>query len=273
MLRGDWLSFDASRVGALLLLDAEEPYTPLEAAKLQDDLGKHGLGLLVAADWYSPSLMAQLDYTDAHTKWPIAARPAARMCHRSMACSSPLASPLRNTRTLGAMNSGVASASTFHRVQRLLPRRQVQSSCRRPLSGFWMLAKRPTELGPARQGGANTSASLNFARPRRGRRQPPPRPTHRRRVDGSWLSPTRAVSTMSLPHRALASRQSPCWSAGAFERKEWRWPRSGVSAAGRHAAELRRPLRSSVPEAKLIAEGMSSVQSRAHQWRHESGRG
>ena len=66
-LSGNFSSFDASRYGALLLVDPEEPYHPAEARKLVEDVTRRGLGLLVAADWHDPALMRQLRYTDEHT--------------------------------------------------------------------------------------------------------------------------------------------------------------------------------------------------------------
>ena len=67
-LRADLTSFDASLYGALLLLDPEEPFLPSEPAKLRADVTSRGLGLVVAADWHAPDLMASLDYTDEATK-------------------------------------------------------------------------------------------------------------------------------------------------------------------------------------------------------------
>jgi membrane-bound transcription factor site-1 protease len=67
LLTSNFSSFDASRYGALLLIDPEEPYHPSEARKLVDDVTRRGLGLLVAADWHDPALMRQLRYTDEHT--------------------------------------------------------------------------------------------------------------------------------------------------------------------------------------------------------------
>ena len=67
VLTSNFSSFDASRYGALLLIDPEEPYHPTEARKLVEDVTRRGLGLLVAADWHDPALMRQLRYTDEHT--------------------------------------------------------------------------------------------------------------------------------------------------------------------------------------------------------------
>src|SRR6056297_2306939 len=63
-LRSDWSAFDARQYGALLLLDPEEPVSPREAAKLRRDVRERGLGLVAAADWFSPAVMASLDYRD-----------------------------------------------------------------------------------------------------------------------------------------------------------------------------------------------------------------
>jgi membrane-bound transcription factor site-1 protease len=63
-LRSSWSAFDARHYGALLLLDPEEPAGAREAGKLRRDVRERGLGLVVAADWYSPALMASFDYRD-----------------------------------------------------------------------------------------------------------------------------------------------------------------------------------------------------------------
>ena len=49
---------------ALLLLDAEEPFTRREVRKLRDDVSRRGLGLLVASDWFNPRIIAELSYVD-----------------------------------------------------------------------------------------------------------------------------------------------------------------------------------------------------------------
>jgi hypothetical protein len=70
LLGGDFTTFNASDYGALLLLDPEEPFLPLEERKLRDDIRLRGLGLLVAADWFDPKLMRALYFREEHTSRP-----------------------------------------------------------------------------------------------------------------------------------------------------------------------------------------------------------
>ena len=44
--------FNASEYGALLLVDSEAEYGPLEARKLRHDVIDHGLSLIILAEWY-----------------------------------------------------------------------------------------------------------------------------------------------------------------------------------------------------------------------------
>ena len=68
VLTDTWHNFDASRYGALLLLDPEEGHVAGEAHKLLADVRTRGLGLVVAADWYDPRLIRELSYYDPLTK-------------------------------------------------------------------------------------------------------------------------------------------------------------------------------------------------------------
>jgi membrane-bound transcription factor site-1 protease len=81
-LRSDWSTFDARRYAALLLLDPEEPVSPREAAKLRRDVRSRGLGLVVAADWFSPAVMSSFDYRDDAGKR-----------HAPLACLAPCCLP------------------------------------------------------------------------------------------------------------------------------------------------------------------------------------
>ena len=265
VLRGDWLSFDASRVGALLLLDAEEPYTPLEAAKLQDDLGKHGLGLLVAADWYSPSLMAQLDYTDAHTQ----------VVHRcaSGGANVPSLNGLLEPFGVAFAQHAYTGSYELWSGQRVdvssgaaivaAPTGAVVVSA--PLERLLDVGKaadgaRPGETGRREHVGvvALCTAETRKAAATASPDSPASRGWILALADASCLDDEPAASGTCI--EAVALLISQVLSSA----------KNGVGLAqasllrSRHAAELRRPLRSSVPEAKLIAEGMSSVQSRAH---------
>ena len=52
--------FNASQYAALLLVDSEAEYGPLEARKLRHDIIHFGLSVVVVADWYSPAVMKSL---------------------------------------------------------------------------------------------------------------------------------------------------------------------------------------------------------------------
>lgn len=53
-------SFDADQYGALLVVDPEAELGPEEKAKLELDVRKRGLSLVVFADWYSENMMSQV---------------------------------------------------------------------------------------------------------------------------------------------------------------------------------------------------------------------
>jgi membrane-bound transcription factor site-1 protease len=56
---------DPANYGALLLLDPEEPIDSASAANLRAAVERSGLGLVVAADWWSSEQMRALDHADA----------------------------------------------------------------------------------------------------------------------------------------------------------------------------------------------------------------
>ena len=60
--------FNASEYGALLLIDAEAEYQPLEARKLRHDIIHNGLSLIVLADWYNTIVMRSLKFFDENTR-------------------------------------------------------------------------------------------------------------------------------------------------------------------------------------------------------------
>ena len=68
VLTDTWHTFDASRYGALLLLDPEEGHVAGEAQKLIADVRTRGLGLVVGADWYDPRLIREMSYYDSLTR-------------------------------------------------------------------------------------------------------------------------------------------------------------------------------------------------------------
>jgi len=74
VLGSPFTCFDADNYGALLLVDLEEEYSKDEIAKLERDVREKGLGLFVAADWYSVSEMKSLKFLDdnTHFEWEAA---------------------------------------------------------------------------------------------------------------------------------------------------------------------------------------------------------
>ena len=74
VLGSPFTCFDAEKYGALLLVDLEEEYAADEIAKLERDVRDKGLGLFVAADWYSVSQMKSLKFLDdnTHFEWEAA---------------------------------------------------------------------------------------------------------------------------------------------------------------------------------------------------------
>ena len=63
--------FDASRYGALMLVDAEEEYSDAEVKKLRDDVVREGLGVFVVGDWYNVKQMESMRFFDdnTHSHW------------------------------------------------------------------------------------------------------------------------------------------------------------------------------------------------------------
>jgi len=74
VLGSPFTCFDAKNYGALLLVDLEEEYSEDEIAKLERDVREKGLGLFVAADWYSVSQMKSMKFLDdnTHYEWEAA---------------------------------------------------------------------------------------------------------------------------------------------------------------------------------------------------------
>ena len=74
VLGSPFTCFDAKNYGALLLVDLEEEYSEEEIAKLERDVREEGLGLFVAAEWYSVSQMKSMKFLDdnTHYEWEAA---------------------------------------------------------------------------------------------------------------------------------------------------------------------------------------------------------
>ena len=51
-----------------MIVDAEEEYFPEEIAKLREDVEKHGLSLIVVADWYNVEVMKKVKFYDENTR-------------------------------------------------------------------------------------------------------------------------------------------------------------------------------------------------------------
>lgn len=71
LLNKDLTQFDARQYGTLLIVDPEEEYTMAERSKLQMDVEKKGLSVIVFADWYDTDVMKKIKFLDdnTHTTW------------------------------------------------------------------------------------------------------------------------------------------------------------------------------------------------------------
>ena len=49
-------------------MDPEEEYFPEEITKLREDIEKHGLSLIVVADWYNIEVMKKVKFYDENTR-------------------------------------------------------------------------------------------------------------------------------------------------------------------------------------------------------------
>jgi len=58
ILRGSFECFDASKYGILLIVDPEEKYSEAEKLKLEQDVVKKGLSVILFAEWYDPHLLS-----------------------------------------------------------------------------------------------------------------------------------------------------------------------------------------------------------------------
>lgn len=58
----------SSSYGTLLVVDTEEEFFPAEVAKLQDDVMKEGLSVLVLADWYNVGVIDKARFFDVSTR-------------------------------------------------------------------------------------------------------------------------------------------------------------------------------------------------------------
>lgn len=60
--------FDASLYSALLIIDSEEEFFPVEIKKLKRDVEEDGLSLIVIADWYNVPVMKKIKFFDENTR-------------------------------------------------------------------------------------------------------------------------------------------------------------------------------------------------------------
>lgn len=60
--------FDAENYGVLIIADPEEEYFPNEILKLQNDVIKHKLSVIVLADWYNRDVMKKIQFFDENTR-------------------------------------------------------------------------------------------------------------------------------------------------------------------------------------------------------------
>ena len=70
LLRKPWACFDAALYSVLLLSDPEEELAPAEVSKLEDDVRRRGLSVLVIADWYGDSDGEHIIRCVSNTRWP-----------------------------------------------------------------------------------------------------------------------------------------------------------------------------------------------------------
>ena len=63
-----WTCFNAEHYGTLMLVDPEEEFFPEEVAKLKEDVEKHGLSLVVFADWFNADVMRKIKFYDENTR-------------------------------------------------------------------------------------------------------------------------------------------------------------------------------------------------------------
>eukprot|EP00668_Euglena_longa_P016680 GGOE01020970.1.p1 GENE.GGOE01020970.1~~GGOE01020970.1.p1 ORF type:complete len:1054 (-),score=230.20 GGOE01020970.1:108-3023(-) len=67
VLGSDYLDFDASLYGVLLVVDPEEEFFRQEVSKLEDDIRSKGLALVVFADWYDKETIESVGFFDDNT--------------------------------------------------------------------------------------------------------------------------------------------------------------------------------------------------------------
>ncbi|XP_024539020.1 subtilisin-like protease SBT6.1 isoform X2 [Selaginella moellendorffii] len=60
--------FEARNYGTLLMVDLEDEFYPEEIDKLQDDVERHGLGVIVFADWYHVDTIVKMKFFDDNTR-------------------------------------------------------------------------------------------------------------------------------------------------------------------------------------------------------------
>jgi membrane-bound transcription factor site-1 protease len=65
---GDLTSFDARNYGTLLIIDPEDEFLEEEAVKLENDVKKLGLSVIVFADWYNEFVIRRLKFLDDNTQ-------------------------------------------------------------------------------------------------------------------------------------------------------------------------------------------------------------
>ena len=68
VLGKDFTCFDAENYGTLLIVDAEEEYFPEELKKLETDVKRHGLNIIVFADWYNEDVLKKVRFFDENTR-------------------------------------------------------------------------------------------------------------------------------------------------------------------------------------------------------------
>eukprot|EP00762_Andalucia_godoyi_P002506 ANDGO_02704.mRNA.1 Subtilisin-like protease SBT6.1 len=64
LLRTPLTCFNASDYGSLIIVDPEDQFSRTEITKLEIDVSRRGLGLLLLADWYNSDIIEKLEFYD-----------------------------------------------------------------------------------------------------------------------------------------------------------------------------------------------------------------
>lgn len=68
ILRGPWTCFDANQYQALLIIDTEEDLEESEIFKIENDINKNGLSIIILAEWYDELKILKSQFNDENTR-------------------------------------------------------------------------------------------------------------------------------------------------------------------------------------------------------------